>query len=119
MSVKPVRLLRRAMTESRIARGVLLCAGRFSHEALEEAKREGIELIDGAKLIERIGALPEDKARGLLQFATEGDFVTPTCPACSIKMVPRQSTKDSWPSWGCRNYPACKKTFAGAPFGPE
>ena len=27
-----------------VARGVLLSAGRFSHEALEEAKREGIEL---------------------------------------------------------------------------
>lgn len=118
MGVKPVRLLRRAMADARIAKGVLLSAGRFSREAVEEARREGIELIDGAQLLERIGALPQDKARGLLEFATEGDFLTPTCPACSIKMVPRQSTKDSWPSWGCRNYPACKKTFAGTPFGP-
>ena len=119
VGIKPVRQLRRAMAESNIARGVLLTAGRFSQEAVAEARREGIELIDGSQLLERFAALPEDKARGLLEFATEGDFLTPTCPLCSIKMVPRQSTKDSWPHWGCRNYPACKKTFAGTPFAPD
>jgi len=119
VGIKPVRALRRAMAETGIRRGVLLTAGRFSQEAADEAKRDAIELVDGAKLLERIAALPEDKARGLLEFATEGDFLTPTCPHCSIKMVPRRSTKDSWPHWGCRNYPACKKTFAGTPFAPD
>jgi ssDNA-binding Zn-finger/Zn-ribbon topoisomerase 1 len=27
-------------------------------------------------------------------------------------MISRQSTKDGRKYWGCRNYPACKQTFA-------
>lgn len=119
VGLKPLRALRRAMAEAGIARGVLLSSGRFSQEALAQAGAEGIELIDGAALLERIAALPQDKARGLLEFATEGDFLTPTCPFCSIKMVPRRSTNEGWAFWGCRNYPACKKTFAGTPFASD
>jgi restriction system protein len=119
VGVKPVRELRRAMTEAKIAEGLLLTAGRFTQEAFEFAAGEGIRLIDGAALLDMIAALPPEKALGLLQFATEGDFLTPTCPFCSIKMIPRKSTKDGWKFWGCRNYPACKKTFAASPYAPE
>jgi len=119
VGVKPVRELRRAVTEAKAAEGVLLTAGRFSQEARDYAASEGIRLIDGAALLEMIGALPPEHAASLLRFATEGDFITPTCPLCSIKMVQRQSTKDGWKFWGCPNYPVCKKTFAGTPFARE
>lgn len=116
---KPLRELRKAMDQAKAPEGVLLNAGKFSPEAYEYAAAEHIRLIDGAALLEMIGALPPEQAAGLLRFATEGDFATPTCPFCSIKMVQRQSTKDGWKFWGCPNYPACKKTFAGTPFAPE
>jgi hypothetical protein len=119
VGLKPLRALRKNMADSGIARGVLLTSSRFTHEAATFAANEGIELIDGPALLERLNALPQDKAQGLLEFATEGDFLTPTCPFCSIKMVPRQSTREGWKFWGCRNYPACKKTFAGTPFAPD
>jgi restriction system protein len=119
VGAKPVRELRRAMTEAKVVDGLLLTAGRFTPEAFGYAASEGIRLIDGAGLLEMIGALPPEEAAGLLRFATDGDFLTPTCPFCSIKMVQRQSTKDGWKFWGCPNYPACKKTFAGKPFAPE
>jgi len=47
-----------------------------------------------------------------LKAATEGDYQTPTCPACSVKMVTRKSTTRGRTYWGCRNYPACKHTFS-------
>jgi len=119
VGVKPVRELRRAVAEAKAAQGVLLTACRFSQEALDYAASEGIRLVDGAGLLEMLGALPPEEAASLLRFATEGDFSTPTCPFCSIKMVQRQSTKDGWKFWGCPNYPACKKTFAGTPFAQE
>jgi len=119
VGVKPVRELRRAATEAKAAEGVLLSAGRFSQEARDYAASEGIRLIDGSAFLAMIRALPPDEAASLLRFATEGDFSTPTCPFCSIKMVQRQSTKDGWKFWGCPNYPACKKTFAGTPFAQE
>jgi restriction system protein len=113
VGVKSVRELRRAMAAAKIADGVLLTSGRFTQEAVNLAAAEGIRLIDGPALLDSIAALPPEKASGLLKFATQGDFLTPTCPFCSIKMISRQSIKDGRKFWGCRNYPACKQTFAG------
>ncbi|MFL6565624.1 MAG: restriction endonuclease [Burkholderiales bacterium] len=115
---KAVRELRRAMDAAKIADGVLLTSGRFTHDAVSLATQEGIRLIDGPALLEKIGALTPEKALALLQFATQGDFLSPTCPLCSVKMISRQSTKDGRKYWGCRNYPACKQTFAGTASAP-
>ena len=57
--------------------------------------------------------MPE-KALELLRFATQGDFLTPTCPTCALKMIPRKSTTHGRKFWGCRNYPACKQTLSKA-----
>jgi restriction system protein len=119
VGAKPVRDLAKAMAQASVAEGVLLTAGRFGQDAYVAAGGERIQLIDAARLLDLIGALPPEEAQSLLRFATEGDFLTPTCPFCSIKMVQRQSTKDGWKFWGCPNYPACKKTFAGTPFAPD
>jgi len=73
-------------------------------------------MIDGNGLLDKMAALPPEKSAALLKFATTGDFLTPTCPRCSIKMISRQSTKGGRSFWGCRNYPQCKQTiFASAP----
>jgi restriction system protein len=113
VGVRAVRETRHAMGAAKIADGVLLTAGRFTREAVNLAAQESIRLVDGPALLEKIAALPPEKALELLKFATQGDFLTPTCPFCSIKMLSRQSTKDGRKYWGCRNYPACKQTFAG------
>jgi restriction system protein len=115
VGVKSVREVRRSMTAARLHSGILLTSGRFTQDAVNLAAAEGVELVDGAALLGRIAALPPEKALGLLQFATQGDFLTPTCPRCSIKMTLRQSTGEGRKFWGCRNYPACKQTFAGTP----
>jgi restriction system protein len=118
VGVKAVKELRAAMAAEGIGQGVLLTSGRFTHEAAALARAENIDLVDGAALLDKLAALPPEKAAGLLKFATQGDFVTPTCPTCSIKMTSRQSTGEGRRFWGCRNYPACKQTFAGTPHAP-
>ena len=115
VGVKSVREVRRSMSAAKLDSGILLTSGRFTQDAVNLAAAEGVELVDGAALLGRIAALPPEKALGLLQFATQGDFLTPTCPRCSIKMTLRQSTGEGRKFWGCRNYPACKQTFAGTP----
>jgi restriction system protein len=92
---------------------VLLTSGRYTQEAVTLAGKEDIQMIDGAALLEKLAVLSPEKSQALLKFATQGDFLTPTCPACSIKMASRQSTREGRKFWGCRNYPACKHTFAG------
>jgi len=111
IGIKPVRELRGAMTSANVGEGVLVTSGKFTQEARDFAGKEKISLVDGAELLGNITSLVPEKALGLLELATRGDFATPTCPACGIKMISRKSTAHGRNYWGCRNYPACKQTF--------
>jgi restriction system protein len=116
VGLKTVKDLRASATTAGIAEAVLLTSGRFTQEALDLAARERIEMVDGEGLLLKIAALAPEKSSALLKFATTGDFLTPTCPRCSVKMTSRQSTKGGRKFWGCKNYPQCKQTiFASAP----
>ena len=116
VGIKAVKDLRASATAAKIADAVLLTSGRFTQEALDLGRKEKIEMVDGAGLLDKLAALPPEKSQALLRFATSGDFLTPTCPRCAIKMISRQSTKGGRKFWGCRNYPECKQTiFTSAP----
>ena len=111
VGVKAVRALHGAMASADAGEGVLVTPGKFTPEARVFARTEKISLIDGVELVAKIAALPPEKALALLEFATQGDYRTPTCPSCGIKMVSRKSTTHGRAHWGCHNYPACKHTF--------
>jgi restriction system protein len=113
VGVNPLEALRRAMAASRVRKGVLVTSGRFTREAVSFAAQENIQLIDGAGLLGKLAELEPEKSLALLQFTTQGDFLTPTCPCCSIKMISRRSIKGGRKFWGCLNYPRCKQTFPG------
>jgi restriction system protein len=111
VGIEPVRRLRVAMSASRIGEGMLVSSGRFTPEAADFASKQSIRLVDGTAFLARLAALPPEKSHALLKFATQGDYLTPTCPACSIKMVSRKSTRQGRKFWGCKNYPQCKQTL--------
>lgn len=111
VGIKPMRELRAAMRTAGAGKGLMVTSGRFTREAAAFAAAEGIELVDGAALLERFAALPAETALALLRLATQGDFLTPTCPGCGIKMTARKSTQGGRTFWGCANYPRCKQTF--------
>jgi restriction system protein len=118
IGIKPLHELRAAMTSANVTEGVMLSAGRFTPEAARFAAKENIQLIDGAGFLEKLAALLPEKALGLLKLATKGDFLTPTCPRCSLKMTARKSTREGRMFWGCTNYPRCKHTFSGSTITP-
>ena len=118
IGIKALRELRAAMLAADAAEGAMVTAGRFTPEAAAYAKKEAIELVDGAALLEKLTALPPEKSLALLKLATKGDFLTPTCPRCFIKMTARKSTGHGRMFWGCRNYPRCKLTFASSTVTP-
>ena len=99
------------MSAAGLGEGLLVTAGRFTPEAAAYARANDIRLLDGAGLL---AGLPPEKSLAVLKFATQGDFLTPTCPSCSLKMISRKSTKEGRKYWGCRNYPRCKHMLAGA-----
>src|SRR5437667_5867272 len=118
VGIKPVRELRAAMAAAGVPQGVLLACGTFTSEAKEFSRGENIQLIDGGELLRKIGALAPEQGQALLKLATAGDFSTPTCPACGIKMSARTSSTEGRKFWGCLNYPRCKRTFFGASNAP-
>jgi restriction system protein len=111
VGTKPVRELRTAMTSAGAVEGVLVTSSRFTQEAVTLAAKENVQLVDGKDLLAKLAALAPEKTLGLLKFATQGDFLTPTCPRCSIKMASRRSTHEGRAFWGCPNYPRCKQTL--------
>jgi len=118
VGIKPVRELRAAMAAAGVPQGVLVACGTFTSEAKEFSRGENIQLIDGGELLRKIGALAPEQGQALLKLATAGDFSTPTCPACGIKMTARTSSTEGRKFWGCLNYPRCKRTFFGASNAP-
>jgi Restriction endonuclease len=111
VGIQLVRKLRAAMAAEKAAEGVLVASGKFTREARDFAAKENISLIDGADFLGKITALVPEQAAELLKGATQGDYLTPTCPACSIKMTACTNTDAGRKYWGCRNYPRCKQAF--------
>ena len=109
VGVKPVRELLGVMTHEKIEKAFFMTSGRFSDDAKAVATSNRITLIDGAMLLMMIQRLPVEAKMGLLAFATEGDYATPTCPSCGIKMrsVAGKGARPDF--WGCRNYPKCRQ----------
>lgn len=114
VGVKPLRELYGVMAAEHVQHGVFVTTSIFTEEAREFARGKDLELVDGATLIGFIERLPQDRQQELLKTAFAGDFSTPTCPNCDIKMVSRTAHKGKDVGstfWGCHNYPRCKRTF--------
>jgi restriction system protein len=114
VGIKPVHELHGAMAAAGVAEGALVTPGKFTQEAAAFAAKHNIQLIDGASLLEKLAGLVPEQAAALLKLATQGDFLTPTCPSCGVKMASRESTQGGRKFWGCVNYPRCKHTFFGS-----
>ena len=112
VGVRPVRELLGVMTHEKIGRSFFMTSGHFADDAKLLASSNRITLIDGEMLLIMIRRLPAAAQNSLLEFATEGDYKTPTCPSCGIKMK-HVAGKSGIPDfWACHNHPRCRQKFA-------
>lgn len=109
VGVKPVRELLGVMTHERIGKAFFMTSGSYSDEAKSVAEANRITLIDGTMLLMMIQRLAAEERESLLALATEGDFKTPTCPTCGVKMKAVRGKAGRTDFWGCRNYPRCRQ----------
>ena len=105
VGVKQIHEFLDVMALENVAKGFYMTAGEYSDDAREIAKATKIHLINAEMLLMMIKRLPEESQKGLLALATEGDYTTPTCPSCDVKMVRRSGKRGDF--WGCQNYPQC------------
>lgn len=110
VGVKEVRELVSAMSREKTERGTFITTGAFNRDALNFADDHPIQLLDGESFLRKIQALSRQDQDRLLRDAFKGDYNTPTCPSCSVKMIRR--ARDGKPLWACVNSAKCGNTFA-------
>lgn len=96
------------MTSERAAKGIFVTTSTYSDDAIAFAKGNRIVLMDGVAVLNAILKLPEEQQASLLQLATAGDYTTPTCASCGVKLIARKPKLGGKPFWGCVNFPTCK-----------
>jgi len=107
VKVEQVRALGGAMLERQVRRGVFWSlSGYVGRPVQASAERAGIQLLDGEAIVARIRALPAETQAMLMESAFAGDFHTPSCAACGVKLVARHGK--AGPFWGCLNFPRCR-----------
>jgi len=107
VGVEVVRALLGVMTAERVSDGIFVTTSTYSGDAIKFAKKNNIDLMDGEAVFKAIHTLTQEQQDSLLKLATAGDYVTPTCPSCGIKMKKRMPRSGGKPFWGCVNYPRC------------
>jgi restriction system protein len=95
------------LNHRKIAKGFFIAAGVVAEDARAYANTNGITLMTGDMLLMMLQRLPEDAQKRLLALAAAGDYTTPTCPACGVKMLRRNSRRGEF--WRCRNFPRCRQ----------
>lgn len=114
VGVKPVRELFGVMAAEKAPLGIFMTSGLYTKEAEEFSAGKHLKLITGRSLLELIQALPKENQQALLKKITTGDYVTPSCPSCGVKMIQRTSKKGKNSGnkfWGCINFPKCRNTL--------
>lgn len=112
VGVKEMRELFGVMAAEEVGDGIFVTTSTFTEEARQFARGKNIALIDGDDMLKKIQDLkPEDQVH-ILGLVTEGDFTTPTCPSCGIKMVRRTTQTTGQQFWGCVRFPRCRTTIA-------
>ncbi len=102
----PLQALFAALTADDIRRGYVVTNGKFNVEARDFAEEKHFTLLPGDILLEKLNALPPAARSELMQETTTGDYTTPTCPKCDIKMVRADDG-----GWRCSHAPKCEAVF--------
>lgn len=109
VGVNLLRELLGVMTHQQVSKGFFITSRTFTEPAETFGKSSRLALIDGNKLIKRLKTLDFQQQQTIYKKITLGDFTTPTCAKCGIKMVKRIG--NGKPFWGCQNFPRCRQTL--------
>lgn len=110
VGVKELREFFGVMASHKLTRGTYATSSVFTKDAQEFARLNGINAMDGARLLAQIDQRTPEQQQALLAIAYEGEYWLPTCASCGVKMVERGKPEKRF--WGCANFPKCRNTIA-------
>jgi hypothetical protein len=111
VGVKDIRELFGVMASECVGEGIFVTTSTFSQEAVAFARGKNIALIDGEDLLAKLRSLSAEDQVHILRLATEGDFMTPSCPSCGVKLLKRSPRNGGEAFWGCPRFPRCRFTL--------
>lgn len=120
VGVRPIREFFGVVTAGGATRGVFISSGVYTNEAVQFAKQNRVELIDGETLLKMLALVQKPDQNTPVtpipspqpqQMSATRTTDTPSCPVCSGPMVLR--TARTGPNagknfYGCQKYPACR-----------
>lgn len=107
VGVELVRALWGAKDHFGSQRAIFYSVSGFSTEASNFAAGKHLKLVSADELLTQLQALPEAQRAALLQHVTRGDYVTPSCPKCEIKMIRKAGHAGLSDFWSCPNFASC------------
>lgn len=113
IGVNVARELFGVMHHEQVPLGILAASYGFTTAAREFAAGKHLQLWDGDEVLRQVLMLDADARARLLDRVTRGDFWTPSCPSCDVKLVVRTS-KSGTAFYGCQNYPRCRTRINSA-----
>lgn len=114
VGVKTVRELFGVMAAEKVPNAIVMVSGTFTGEAKSFTDAKRLKLLDGQQILAMIQKLSEPAQKSLLQRMTQGDYQTPSCPSCDVKLVAREGKAGRSHFWGCGNFPKCRYTMKRA-----
>ncbi len=106
VGVSVVRELYGVMVAKNARNSYLFSITDFTEAAQQFAIGKSIKLVNSKQLILDFNKLERETGLSILKQVFSGDFTTPTCPSCDVKMVKRKSKYGEF--WGCARFPKCK-----------
>jgi len=111
IGVNLIRELYGVMAADSIKHGIFLTTSKYSKDALSFGKDKNLILIDSEEFIKLINKLPQESRKKIFNVATEGEYTTPSCVKCDVKMIRRtvkNGDRKGNEFWGCANFPKCR-----------
>jgi restriction system protein len=116
--MKPIRQLLGVVAHEKAGKGIFATTGGFTQEAIAFAKVNPINSLTCDMLLKGIMALQKESQDCLLTVAAEGNYTTPTCASCGVKLVRLECKNYGFRVAGIfrdagRNFSACNLSIPG------
>ena len=113
IDVKVVRELQGVVASEKLRLGLLMYSGVLSKAAQDFSAKPDVTIkTRGADdILAQIRQLSEQAQSSLLHEITRGDYLTPSCPNCDVKLVEKIGRKTNNKFMACPNFPSCRYTL--------
>ena len=108
VGVEPVRALWGAREHFGAQLAIFYSVAGFTPGARAFAEGKHLKLVAADELLAQLKTLPQAQSAALLRHVTRGDYTTPSCPKCEIKMIRKPGKAGRSDYWSCPNFGSCR-----------